>query len=205
MGRTVVCPLLLILLSTIVGAADSARAAPSARVAQSQAPQDRPQATDKDKDKDKDQDQDQKDKDRKDKGQKHKDQKDKDQKDKDQKDNGKKVRDKEGLTDAERKVDSHLRDEIARRKGVRQPLRTGLRVVEIDEHDRALVEIRARILSQLGRKIERLKGTIISSSLEHRAMLAWVPLAKLETVAEEATVSSIVPAPKSITVRPHGR
>jgi len=110
---------------------------------------------------------------------------------------------KERLSEAERKIDSHVRDEIARRRGHRpRPLSAGLTVVEIDEEGRALVEIRARILTQLQRKIERLKGTVVSSSLDYRSLVAWVPLLKLERLAEEPTVSSIDPAPQSITVRP---
>ena len=110
------------------------------------------------------------------------------------------------LTPAQRKLDPHLRDEIARRVGgARPPLRaTGVRV-EIDERKRALVEIRARILTQLARKIERLKGTVVSSSLDDRSMIAWVPVAKLELLADEPTVSAITPAPTSRNLRPLGR
>jgi hypothetical protein len=110
---------------------------------------------------------------------------------------------KERLSEAERKIDAHVRDEIARRRGHRsRPLSAGLTVVEIDDEGRALVEIRARILTQLQRKIERLKGTVVSSSPDYRSLVAWVPLLKLEMLAEEPTVSSIDPAPQSITVRP---
>jgi len=113
---------------------------------------------------------------------------------------------KHELTPAQRKLESHLRAEIARRTGTRrQPVRVGLQIVEIDARDRALVEIRARLLTELGWKVERLKGTIVSSSLAYRSLIAWVPIAKLETLAAESTVSAIVPAPKSITARPLGR
>jgi hypothetical protein len=63
--------------------------------------------------------------------------------------------------------------------------------VTVDGDGRALVEIRARILTQLGRKIERMKGTVVSASPEYRSMIAWVPLLKLEPLAAESIVSAI--------------
>jgi hypothetical protein len=114
--------------------------------------------------------------------------------------------DKDKLTPAQRKLQSPLRDEIARRRDhAVLPLRAGLRRIDIDNRDRVLVEIRARLLSQLQRKIERLKGTVVSSSIEHRSLIARVPILKLEALAEEATVSAIGPAPTSTTVRPQRR
>jgi hypothetical protein len=114
--------------------------------------------------------------------------------------------DKEELTPAQRKLDSHLRYEIEVQGGKpRRAVRTGLAPVTVDGDGRALVEIRARILTQLGRKIERMKGTVVSASPEYRSMIAWVPLLKLEPLAAESIVSAIAPAPKSITVRPQHR
>jgi hypothetical protein len=110
------------------------------------------------------------------------------------------------LTPAQRKLDSHLLYEIEVRRGKpRRAVRTGLALVTVDDEGRALVEIRARILTQLGWKIERMKGTVVSTSPEYRSMIAWVPLLKLEPLAGESIVSAIAPAPKSITVRPQHR
>ena len=118
------------------------------------------------------------------------------------------LRDKSSLTKAQRKLDAHLLDEIdLQRSNPRRTVRTSIRraIVDVDADGRALVEIRGRIPAQLGWKIERLKGTVVSSSLEHRSVIAWVPLLKLESLASEATVSAITPAPKSVTVRPQDR
>lgn len=113
---------------------------------------------------------------------------------------------KDAPTPAQRKLDSRLRDEIARRSsGVPLPVRAALHRVEIDDKERALVEIRARLLTQLGWRVERLKGTVVSSSLEYRSMVAWVPLAKLEMLAADTTVKAIAPAPKSTNLRSQGR
>ena len=110
---------------------------------------------------------------------------------------------KTALTPAQRKLDSHLLYEIEVQRGKpRRAIRSGRALVTVDDQGRALVEIRARILTQLGWKIERLRGTVVSASPQYRSMMAWVPLLKLETLASESIVSAIAPAPKSITVRP---
>ena len=112
----------------------------------------------------------------------------------------------EVLTPEQRKLDPDLRDEIARRVGSAQlPVRVTGRRIEMDGKKRALVEIRARLLTQLARKIERLHGTVVSSSLDYRTMIAWVPVSKLELLAGEPTVSAIAPAPTSRNLRPLGR
>jgi len=113
---------------------------------------------------------------------------------------------KDELTPAQRKLDSHLLSEIEVRRGrPRRAVRTGVALVTVDGQGRALVEIRARILTQLGWKIERMKGMVVSTSPQYRSMIAWVPLLKLEPLADESIVSAIAPAPSSITVRPQHR
>lgn len=110
------------------------------------------------------------------------------------------------LTAARRKLDPHLRVAIARRVGsARLPVRATGGRVRIDDKERALVEIHARILTQLARKIERLNGTVVSSSLDYRSIIAWVPVSKLERLASESTVSAIAPAPKFRLVARQGR
>lgn len=117
-----------------------------------------------------------------------------------------KVPGKKALTPAQRKLDSHLLYEIDVQRGQpRRAVRAGLPLVTLDGEGRALVEIHARILTQLGWKIARLRGTVVSTSPQYRSLIAWVPLLKLETLASESIVSAIAPAPKSITVRPQHR
>ena len=98
-----------------------------------------------------------------------------------------------------RKLDSHLLEAIERfRRHNRGASRPGA-LLSIDREGRALVEIRGRIPTNLARKIARIKGTVVSTSLQYRSVVAWVPLRKLEALADEPTVSAIAPAPKSTT------
>lgn len=100
---------------------------------------------------------------------------------------------------ARRKLDSHLLEAIERfRRHNRGASRPGARL-SIDRDGRALVEIRGRIPTNLARKIARIKGTVVSTSLQYRSVVAWVPLRKLEALADEPTVSAIAAAPKSTT------
>ena len=103
------------------------------------------------------------------------------------------------------KISARLRAEIDWRRGTAaKPVRVGAPAVQLDEHERALVDIRGRIPARLRWKIEALKGTVVSQSLQYRSIVAWVPLRKLETLAQEETVVAIDPAPKSVGVRKHG-
>src|SRR5689334_21304940 len=85
-------------------------------------------------------------------------------------------------TPAQQKIGSALLFEIyrargeAERKGV-PPGDTGVR---IDEHNRALVDVRAPVTAALNRTIRRLGGVILSASAPHHSTIARIPLLKLE-------------------------
>jgi hypothetical protein len=108
-------------------------------------------------------------------------------------------------TPSQQKINSHLLYEIARRRGDdRQkdapPDSTDVR---IDARGRALVDVRAvPVTPSLERKIRDLGGAVVSTSVVERSILAWVPLLKLERLAQEATVRFIEPAAEAITQRP---
>jgi len=113
------------------------------------------------------------------------------------------VSEKEGRTPAQQKIDSQLLYEIYRARGEAEqkgvpPGETGVR---IDTHGRALVDVRAPVTDALDRTIRRLGGVVLSSSSSHQSIIARVPLLKLETLAAEPSVRSIVPAAEGITVR----
>ena len=104
-------------------------------------------------------------------------------------------------TPAQRKIDSQLLSEIYRRRGQaaqkqEPPGETG---VKVDARGRALVDLRADVTPALLKKVQRLGGTIQSTSVELRSILAWVPLLKLEQLAGDPAVSSIQPAAEAIT------
>ena len=55
--------------------------------------------------------------------------------------------------------------------------------VKLDQKGRALVDVRAEVTPALQKKVRKLGGTIQSTSREHRSIIAWVPLNKLERLA----------------------
>jgi hypothetical protein len=103
---------------------------------------------------------------------------------------------KESRTPAQKKIDSQLLYEIYRsrvetkQKGV-PPGPTGVR---IDGAGRAFVDVRAEVTPALEKKVRALGGTIQSTSVPYRSVIAWVPLRKLESLAAERAVHAIVPA-----------
>ena len=105
------------------------------------------------------------------------------------------------LEAARDKLDKHLLEVIDKRRGrPAHASRAGARV-RVDDDGRALVDIRARMIGPLARKIERLKGRVVRSSLQYGSLVAWVPLDEIETLATASSILSIDPAPKSITDR----
>jgi hypothetical protein len=108
---------------------------------------------------------------------------------------------KEARTPAQRKINSQILYEIyrrrgdARRKGV-PPAPTG---VDVDGRGRALVDVRAEVTPALQKSIRSIGGVILSSSAEHRSIIARVPLLELERLAGESTVRFIEPAAKATT------
>jgi hypothetical protein len=73
--------------------------------------------------------------------------------------------------------------------------------LQIDEDGRVLVEIRADVTPRLQREIGRLRGEIVSRSALRGELVAWMPLAKLETLAGTSGVRSIQPAVRRVTSR----
>ena len=102
---------------------------------------------------------------------------------------------KESRTAAQRKIDSQLLREIYRLRGdaAHRNIPDGRTGVRIDEKQRALVDVRADVTPELQGKVAALGGTIVSSSREHRSIVAWIPLLKLEALAEDRRVRAIGP------------
>lgn len=115
---------------------------------------------------------------------------------------GQGVPDKSKRTPAQRKLDSHLLGEIARRQApgahADGPADT---TVRIDSDGRALVDVRAPVTPELEARIRREKGVIVSTSAPSHSIVAWIPLLKLEALADDPAVVSIVVAPEAVTNR----
>lgn len=106
---------------------------------------------------------------------------------------------KDQRTAAQRKLDSRLLQEIdAERAGKKdRPADEAPLAVQFDKEHRALVDIRTEATQSVRTTVIRLGGAIQSTSVEHRSVLAWMPLLKLEELAGSVTVRSIVSAPQA--------
>ena len=104
-------------------------------------------------------------------------------------------------TKAQEKINSQLLVEIEHTKsGASSRSKRGL--VSVDERQRALVDVRATVTFAMTRAIVDVGGTLVSTSPEWDSIIAWVPLLKLETLAEGSAVRAIEPAASATTNRP---
>jgi hypothetical protein len=114
------------------------------------------------------------------------------------------VPEKASRTPAQQKIDSRLLYEIYRRRGEAAaknvpPAGSG---VKIDAKGRALVDVRVDVSAMMQKKISGLGSTIVSSSVEYRSIVAWIPLLKLEQLAGDPAVRAITPPSEATTKRP---
>ena len=102
---------------------------------------------------------------------------------------------KKSRTLAQQKIDSQLLNEIYRRRGLaaQKNVPPGKTRVKIDEKHRALVDVRADVTPELQKKVSALKGTIVSTSRQYRSIIAWIPLLKLEQLAQDRRITAISP------------
>lgn len=108
--------------------------------------------------------------------------------------------DKASLTPAQKKIDSDLLEEIHRADpGDRAGTVAGR--IRIDDQDRTLIDIRVDVTPAIRQTITDLDGTIVSVYPEYRSVVAWVPLAKIETLADEQAVTAIRPNPEPLINR----
>ena len=107
---------------------------------------------------------------------------------------------KESRTPAQQKINTRLLYELYRVRGEakQKQVPPGPTGVKIDAAGRALVDVRAEVTPALEKKIGTLGGTIQSTSREYRSIVAWIPLKKLERLAEDPAVHSIMPAAEAI-------
>lgn len=74
-------------------------------------------------------------------------------------------------------------------------------LLELDKDGRVLVDIKGDVDAGLDRQVETLGGTVVKSSVTHRAMRAWMPLENIEALAGQPTVRAIRPALQARTNR----
>lgn len=110
---------------------------------------------------------------------------------------------KAARTPAQQKINSQLLQEIYRLRGqaAQKRVPSATTGVKIDEKHRALVDVRADVTPGLQKKVRSLKGTIVSTSRDYRTIVAWIPLLKLELLAEDRRVSAISPLAEPVMHR----
>jgi hypothetical protein len=108
---------------------------------------------------------------------------------------------KDTRTPAQQKINSQVLYEIYRRRGeaAKKAVPPGATGVKIDKKGRALVDVRVDVTPAIARAIGKAGGTIVSTSPEYHSVIAWIPLLKLETLAENPVVRAIEPAADAMT------
>jgi hypothetical protein len=104
------------------------------------------------------------------------------------------------VTVARQKVDSRLLEEMRRQLGGADT--SGPTGVTLDGSGRASVDIRAEVTPELEGIINRLGGSIVSTSPRYRSIVAWLPLSQLEALARFSLVHAILPPAELIVRRP---
>ncbi len=107
---------------------------------------------------------------------------------------------KSSLSTTNQKIDSQLLIEIEKRErpSSRPSLKT---IVRIDRQGRAFVDLRADVTPSFLKTVRSAGGVVVSSSVEYHSIIAWVPLAKIKSLAERQDVRAIMPAAEATTNR----
>lgn len=109
---------------------------------------------------------------------------------------------KEARTAAQRKIDSQILQEIYRKRGQTDKLVSSEpTLVRIDARGRALVDIRAKVTTDLVSRVKKRGGIIVSTDIKYDSIIARVPLLEIERLASDPAVRTIVPAAEATTVR----
>ena len=108
---------------------------------------------------------------------------------------------KASRTDAQKKIASPLLFEIYRLRGEAEAkgVPPGPTVARLDDRGRALVDVRVAVTDERLGAFEALDGVIVSVSKSHDSIIAWLPLLKLEHIAEDDAVRAILPAAEAMT------
>jgi len=109
---------------------------------------------------------------------------------------------KEARTAAQQKIDSQILQEIYRKRGQtdklvsREPT-----LVRVDTRGRALIDIRAKVTTDLVTRVKKRGGVIVSTDVKYDSIIVRVPLLEIERLASDPAVRSIIPAAEATTVR----
>jgi hypothetical protein len=103
------------------------------------------------------------------------------------------VNEKEARTPAQRKIDSQLLYAIYQMRGEAEAkgVPTEPVVLRRDEKKRVLVDIRSEVTTKLTSLLKRTGSKIVSVAAKDRSVMAYVPLNKLERIADLKEVQFI--------------
>jgi hypothetical protein len=99
------------------------------------------------------------------------------------------------------KIDSQLLHAIYQMRGEAESkgVPTEPIPLEKDAKGRVLVDIRVPVTKKSRARIEKLGGTVVSTSDQYHSIIAYLPLGKLEQLARSREVKFIAPKAQSMT------
>ncbi len=108
---------------------------------------------------------------------------------------------KDQRTPEQQKIDSQLLYAIYQMRGEAEAkgVPTDPIPLEKDAKGRVLVDIRAPVTRKLLARIEKLGGSVVSSSDRYHSIIAYLSLGKLEPLARSKEVKFIAPKAQSMT------
>jgi len=113
--------------------------------------------------------------------------------------------DKASRTAAQKKIDSQLLYALKQKRGETRGVPTEPIKLDLDQKERALVDITANVSPYVESRIRKLGGAIVSSDERYHTIRARLALEKLEALAALKDVSFIAPAamPGFNSIRPN--
>jgi hypothetical protein len=108
---------------------------------------------------------------------------------------------KDERTREQQKIDSQLLYAIYQMRGEAEAkgVPTEPIPLEKDAKGRVLVDIRVPVTRKVRARIEKLGGTVVSSSNQYHSIIAYLPLEKLEPLAHLKEVRFIAPKAQAMT------
>lgn len=107
---------------------------------------------------------------------------------------------KDQRTPEQQKIDSQLLYAIYQMRGEAEAKGAPTDPIQLEKDDkgRVLVDIRVPVTKKILARIGKLGGTVVSKSEKYHSIIAYLPLGKLETLANSREVKFIAPKAQSI-------
>lgn len=108
---------------------------------------------------------------------------------------------KDQRTPEQQKIDSQLLYAIYQMRGEAEANGVPTEPIQLekDRKGRVLVDIRTPVTKKIRARIEKLGGTIVSSSEQYHSIIVYLPLGNIEPLARSREVKFIAPKAQSMT------